>query len=101
MAKNPHQGKHISKLLAMIAAMLPISVEFQIHQVVQAFQIRRATKQYQKKLDFFWILSAINNKGTNPKNMRKVKGDTGHAAKSSKPEITLKLMEIIFFNASF
>ena len=90
----------MSKLLAMIAATLPISVEFQIHQVVQAFQISRARKLYQKKLDFFCILSAINNKGTNPKNMRKVKGDTGQASKSRRPEKTLKLKGIIFFKAS-
>ena len=101
MAKNPHQGKHMSKLLAMIAATLPISVEFQIHQVVLAFQMSKAIKLYQKKRDFFSILSAINNNGTNPKNMRNVKGDSGHAAKSRRPEKILKLMGMIFFNASF
>jgi hypothetical protein len=85
----------------MMAAILPISVEFQIHQVVLAFQISSARKLYQKKLDFFWILSAINNRGTNPKNMRNVKGDTGHAAKSRSPENILKLKGMIFFNADF
>jgi len=85
----------------MMAAILPISVEFQIHQVVQAFQIKCARKLYQKKWDFFKPLSAINSKGTNPKKIKKVKGDTGQAANSSKPENILKLSGMIFFKASF
>jgi hypothetical protein len=35
----PHQGKHINKLLAMMAAIAPTLVEFQSHQVVEVFQI--------------------------------------------------------------
>lgn len=84
-----------------MAATLPISVEFQIHQVVLAFQINSAIKLYQKKLVFFSIPSAIKRSGTNPKKIRKVKGDTGQAAKSRMPEKILKLKGMIFFNAKF
>jgi hypothetical protein len=98
-AKKPIQGKHINKLFAIMAATLPISVEFQIHQVVLAFQINKARKQCQKKFDFFSITSAIKRRGTNPKKMRKVRGDTGHAAKSRSPEKILKLMGTIFFKS--
>ena len=100
-AKKPIQGKHINKVLAIIAATLPISVEFQIHQVVLAFQINNARKLYQKKVDFLLMASAIKSNGINPKNIRNVKGETGQAAKSSIPENILKLKGTIFFNAKF
>ena len=47
------------------------------------------------------MIAAINKSGTNPKKMRNVKGDTGHAANSSIPEKILKLRGMIFFNAEF
>ena len=84
-----------------MAATLPISVEFQIHHVVLAFQMSMAIKLYQKNFVFFSMIAAINKSGTNPKKMRNVKGDTGHAANSSIPEKTLKLSGMIFFNAKF
>jgi hypothetical protein len=84
-----------------MAAMLPISVEFQIHQVVLAFQISMAKKLCQKKADFFSIPSATKSKGINPKKMKKVKGDIGQAAKSNNPERRLALMDIVFFKTFF
>jgi hypothetical protein len=100
-AKNPHQGKHINKLLAIMAAILPISVEFQIHQVVLAFQMSMAKKLCQKKADFLSKLLATKSKGINPKKMRKVKGDIGQAAKSNNPDSRLALMDIVFFKTFF
>jgi hypothetical protein len=85
----------------MMAATLPISVEFQIHQVVLAFQISMAKKQCQKKVDFFCWASAINSKGVNPKKIKKVKGETGHAPKSNNPENKLALIDNVFFKTYF
>jgi hypothetical protein len=84
-----------------MAAILPMSVEFQIHQVVLAFQISILKKICQKKADFFCSPSAINSKGVNPKKIRKVNGDTGQAANSNNPENRLALMEIVFFKTFF
>jgi hypothetical protein len=91
----------MNKLLAIMAAMLPISVEFQIHQVVLAFHINKVKKLCQKNVDFFCRPSATNSKGVNPKKIRNVKGDTGQAAKSNKPENKLALMDNVFFKTFF
>ncbi len=91
----------MSKLLAMMAAILPMSVEFQIHQVVLAFQINKVKKLCQKNVDFFCRPSATNSKGVNPKKIRKVKGDTGQAAKSKKPDNKLAGIDIVFFKTFF
>jgi hypothetical protein len=80
MAKYPTQGMHMSKLLAIMAAILPISVLFQIHQVVDPFQVRRAKNTSQKKCDFLLLFSAKYNRGQNAIKTRKNRGDTGHAA---------------------
>ena len=76
----------MSKLLAIIAAILPTSVLFQIHQVVVAFQINRAIKQCKKNVFLFVTVSATNNNGTNPKNSKQVKEEVGQAAHKIRPE---------------
>ena len=69
-----------------MAAMLPTSVEFQIHQVLPKFQIKIAEKQCQKKMDFLLLFSAIYISGQNPIKIKKVKGETGQAANSEMPD---------------
>lgn len=76
--------------LAIIAAMLPNSVEFQIHQVVPTFQINKLKKANPIKVLIFVVECATQSKGTNAKKMQKVKGDTGQEATSSKPLAILK-----------
>jgi len=74
------------RLLAMIAAMAPTSVEFQIHQVVHAFQTSAVKRLRKIKSILFSILSATYNKGIHAIKIRKVKGETGHAAYNKTPE---------------
>lgn len=97
MLKNPSQGKHISKLLAAMAAILPTSVEFHIHQVLPIFQIKIAEKQYQKKCIFLVLFSAINNNGLNPKKIKKLSAETGQAANNIIPDNKLSPTEYLFF----
>ena len=62
-----------------MAAMLPMSVLFHIHQVVAALKMSSETKEYPKKLRHFFVLSATINKGTKATKMRKQNGDIGQA----------------------
>lgn len=87
----------IKKLFAMIAPIAPGAVEFQSHQVVPAFQINIESKAKRKKRIRFFSWSAINSSGTQAIKMRNVKGETGHALTSSKPETKLNSKEEYFF----
>ena len=69
-----------------MAAIDPTSVEFQIHQVVVAFQTNKAMNIYRKKWFFLGTVSATNNIGTNAKKIIKVNGETGHAANNNNPD---------------
>jgi hypothetical protein len=60
-----------------------------------------AKKICQKKDDFFCKLSAIKRSGVNPKKMRNVNGEIGHAAKSRIPENRLAPRDIVFFKTFF
>ena len=75
----------MSRLLATIAPIAPPGEAFQIHQVVNKFQINRFSKSSQKNRRVFAIVASIQNNGTKAINIKKVKGLTGHAAYNSKP----------------
>ncbi len=72
----------------MMAPIAPAAVEFQIHQVVPAFQINMASKAYKKKR-ILSVRSAIISRGTQAINMSGVNGDTGQAAMNNMPEAIL------------
>lgn len=88
---------HIKKLLAMIAPMAPAAVEFQIHQVVPAFQINMLSKEKRKKRIWFASSSAINKRGTQATKISGVKPASGHAHTSNKPQAMLSKKEGDFF----
>jgi hypothetical protein len=69
-----------------MAAILPTSVLFQIHQVVDAFQMINVMKEKPKNLFLFCVLSATNNKGINAMKIKNVSGDTGHDANNNTPD---------------
>ena len=73
-------------LLANMAAMPPGTVEFMIHHVVETFQMSIARYVHRKKTlrRGFWFSS--HNKGMKPTKIKKVRGETGQAAKSKMPE---------------
>jgi glutamate racemase len=75
----------MSKLLVKIAAIVPTSVLFQIHQVVKVFQINKATNEYRKKEILLVTLSATINKGTHAKKIKKVKDEAGQEAHNKMP----------------
>lgn len=87
----------IKKLFATIAPIAPAAVEFQIHQVVPAFQMNMASKAKRKKRIRLLSLSAINNSGTQATKINGVKPASGHAHTSSKPETTLNIKGENFF----
>lgn len=87
----------IKKLFATIAPIAPGAVEFHIHHVVPAFHINIGSKAKRKKRTLFVSCSAINNSGTHATKIRNVKGETGHAHTSSKPETRLNSKEEYFF----
>ena len=81
-----------------MAASAPTSVEFQIHQVVHAFQTSVVIKQKKKKLNRFFVRSAVWSSGIHAIKTKKVKGETGHAAYNKIPERKAKPGNCIFFN---
>lgn len=84
---KPSQGKHINKLLARNAPAAPGGDAFHIHQVVDTFQMNMVTYVSQK--NFFLLSTLVSNQsnGVHAINISNVSGDTGHAAKSKKPEV--------------
>ena len=93
----PHHGKHISRLLAIKAAIEPTSVEFHIHQVAAAFQVSMARKQSRKKNLLCTTFSARYSNGIKAMNIKKVNGDTGHAAHNKTPDKKLRPKAAVFF----
>ena len=77
---------HINKALGTMATIAPTSELFQIHHVVKVFQISNAMKAYSENCFLLVVLSAMNNRGTNAKKIKKVNGDTGHAADKRMPD---------------
>ena len=75
----------MSKLLLKIAAIVPTSVLFQIHQVVKVFHINKATNEYRKKEILLVALSATINNGTHAKKIKKVKDEAGQEAHNKMP----------------
>ena len=80
-----------------MAATLPTSVEFHIHQVVKAFQTSIAIKEYRKNLFLLVTTDAIKSSGIKPAKIKKVSGDTGQAADNNKPDKMLKPANWSFF----
>ena len=87
----------IKKLLATMAPIAPAAVEFQIHQVVPAFQINMLSKANRKKRILFSSFSANINNGTHEMKIRGVKPASGHAQISNRPDKTLNIKEENFF----
>jgi len=83
---KPSQGTHINKLLARNAATAPGADAFHIHQVVATFQMNMVTYVSQK--NFLRLSTFVSNQsnGVHATKMSNVSGDTGHAAKSNRPE---------------
>ena len=88
----------INKLLARKAAMPPGKVELMIHHVVDTFHINMDTYVQMKKFLLLMPCISIQNNGTKATKMRKVSGDTGHAANSNKPEANERMPGCILFN---
>ncbi len=75
----------MSRLLAIIAATLPTSVEFHIQYVVPIFQMSTDKKVYPKKCSFLVTLFAIISRGTQATNKSSANQKTGHATTSNRP----------------
>ena len=86
------------KLLAMIAAIAPTSVEFHIHHVVHAFQTKVVNMVKKIKCNLFSILSATNNNGIHAIKIKNVKGETGHDVYNKIPERIARPISCNFFN---
>jgi len=84
--------------LAIIAEIAPTSVEFQIHHVVHAFQVSVARKLKKKKCNLLLVRSAAYKSGIHTIKIRKVKGETGHAAYNNIPERIERPVSCNFFN---
>lgn len=79
-----------------MAAMVPISVEFHIHQVVPLFQISNARKERPKKPEALRARSAAISKGIHAIKIKGSNGDTGHAANNNNPLIILNMSTDFF-----
>ena len=82
---NPSHGKHIKKLLAKKAAIAPGCDAFHIHQVVATFQVNMVIQVSAKNCRLLFTRSSINSNGIHATKMRKVRGETGHAAHNKIP----------------
>jgi transposase len=87
--------------LATIAPIAPGTVEFQIHHVVPAFQINMAKYEKRKNLSREDSLSARSINGIHATKINIVKGETGHANSSNRPDITLRIKEEYLFKYYF
>jgi hypothetical protein len=88
---------HINKLFAVMAAMVPTSVEFHIHQVVPVFQHNMAIKICQKKAVFFKGSAASTSKGIQATKISRVRLETGQAAISRQPANRVSAQRVIVF----
>lgn len=80
----------------MIAPTAPGAVEFQIHQVVPAFQINMLNRANKKK-GILSSFSANNNNGTHATKIRGVKPASGQAHTNNRPDRTLNIRDERFF----
>jgi hypothetical protein len=80
-----------------MAAIVPTSVEFHIHQVVPVFQINMAMKICQKKVVFFIGRAVSVSKGIQPIKISRVRVETGQAANNSKPANRVSAQRVIVF----
>jgi hypothetical protein len=85
-------------LLNIIAAMVPTSVEFHIHQVVPVFQIRVVRNVQPKKRAAVIALSATINNGIQAININGIRKEAGHAMYSNNPDKMTRYKEDIFTN---
>ena len=79
--------------MAIIAPTAPAVVAFPIHHVVPKFQINMLSIANTKNRILFFSRSAIANNGIYAKKIRNVKGETGQANTSSKPDKKLNIRE--------
>jgi hypothetical protein len=80
-----------------MAAMVPTSVEFHIHQVVPVFQHNMAIKICQKKVVFFNGSAASTSKGIQATKISRVRLETGQAAINRKPANRVSAQRVIVF----
>jgi hypothetical protein len=85
----------------MIAAMVPISVEFHIHQVVPVFQINVVRNVHPKKREAVISLSATINNGIQAIKINGIKEDAGHATYNSSPDNITRYKEGIFTSSIY
>jgi hypothetical protein len=88
---------HINKLFAVMAAMVPTSVEFHIHQVVPVFQHNMAISICQKKVIFFMGEAARASRGIQAKKIKPVRVETGQAAINRQPANRVSAQRVIVF----
>lgn len=82
---KPIHGKLISKLLARKAATAPGADAFHIHQVVDTFHMNMVRYVSPENCQRLCTCVSIHCKGIHATKINKVKGETGHAAKSNRP----------------
>jgi len=68
-----------------VKAPIAAGEAFHTHQVVPTFQISMARYTHPKKAARRMPCRSIHNKGTKAKKIKKVNGETGHAANKSNP----------------
>ena len=68
--------------------MAPGCDAFHIHQVVATFQVNMVIYVSAKNLRLLFTLSSIHSNGIHAIKMRKVRGETGHAAHSKIPLVS-------------
>ena len=90
----------MSTVFTIMAAMEPGPVEFQIHQVVSAFQVIIDKAHQPTKAHFRGCCCASRKSGMSAMNIKKVVGNGGHAAASNIPDANDKMRGCIFFKMS-
>ena len=83
--------------MATKAPIAPAGVEFQIHQVVNTFQISMDNSENRKKRFVFFSSFAMKNNGTQAMNIRGEYRKSGHAKTSKSPLRILSNKEDCFF----
>ena len=80
-----------------MAPIAPAAVEFQIHQVVPAFQMNMLRSANRKNRILFSSLSANNKRGTHAIKISGVNPASGQALTSNRPDKTLNAKDDNFF----
>lgn len=79
-----------------MAAMVPTSVEFHIHQVVPVFQISVVRNVQPKKRAAVIFLSATINNGIQAMNINGINEEAGHAKYNNNPDKMTRYKEGVF-----